>query len=103
MKSENSSIKSLPQYKKAYNLICDVIEYFKLYKSELTVETQELEKKCDKKEIEKKYCDILKKEVPYIEDVEEFKNLLNSQAIPNKDKIDVLLYVINNNKIKYGI
>lgn len=103
LKSENSSIKNLPQYKKAYNLVSDIIEYFRLYKSELTVETQELEKKCNKKEIEKKYYDLLKQDAPYIDDVEEFKTLLNNQTIPNKNKIDVLLYVINKNKLKYGI
>ena len=103
LKSENDNIKNLPQYKKAYNLICDIIEYFKLYKSELSVETQDLEKNCAKKEMEKKYCDILKEDTPYIDDVEEFKGLLNDQTISNKDKIDILLYVINNNKIKYGI
>ena len=103
LKSENSNIRNLPQYKKAYNLICDVIEYFKSYKSELIVETEELEKKCNIKEIEKKYCDILKEDNPYIEDVEEFRNLLDSQSIPNENKIDVLLYVINSNKLKYGI
>lgn len=103
LKSENDNIKNLPQYKKAYNLICDIIEYFKLYKSELNVETQDLEKKCLKKEMEKKYCDILKEDTPYVDDVEEFKNLLKEQAISNSDKINILLYVINNNKIKYGI
>ena len=103
LKSENESIKNLPQYKKAYNLICDIIEYFKLYKSELIVETQNLEEKCSKKEIEKKYCDILKKDSPYIEDVQEFKNLLNSQIISDQDKIDILKYVINSNNLKYGI
>ncbi len=103
LKSENDSIKNLPQYKKAYELICDIIEYFKLYKAELIVETQELEKRCHEKEIEKKYCDILKEETPYVEDVEEFKNLLNNQSISSEDKIDILLYVINNNNLKYGI
>ena len=103
LKSENDSIKNLPQYKKAYGLICDIIEYFKLYKSELMVETEELEKKCSKKELEKKYCDILKQDTPYIDNVEEFKKLLNEQLLSNKDKIEILLYVINSNKLKYGI
>lgn len=103
LKSENNNIRSLPQYKKAYNLICDIVEYFKLYKSELIVETENLEDKCSKKEIEKKYCDILKEETPYIENVDEFKDLLTNQAIPNKDKIEILIYVINKNKLKYGM
>ncbi len=103
LKSENSSIKNLPQYKKAYSLICDIIEYFKLYKSELIVETENLENKCNKKTIEKKYYDILKEERPYIENVEEFRDLLNEQLISENDKIEILIYAINNNILKYGV
>ena len=103
LKSENDSIKNLPQYKKAYELICDIIEYFKLYKAELIVNTQSLENECHKKDIEKKYCDILKEEAPYVENVDEFEELLNSQTISSEDKIDILLYVINNNNLKYGL
>ena len=74
-----------------------------MYKAELIVETQDLEKNCHEKEIEKKYCELLKEEKPYVEDVQEFKELLNNQSISKSDKINILLYVINSNKVKYGI
>ena len=103
LKSENESIKNLPQYKEAYNLISDLIEFFKLYKAELIVETQDLEKNCQKKEIEKKYYDILKEPTPFIDDVREFRDVLDSHTLSNDDKINILIYAIKNNALKYEV
>ena len=50
LNSENENVKHLPQYEKAYELISDIIEYFKLYKAELIVEINDIEKKCYEKE-----------------------------------------------------
>ena len=103
LKSENENIKNLPQYKEAYNLISDLIEFFKLYKAELIVETQDLEKNCQTKEIEKKYCDILKEKTPFIDDVHEFRGVLDNHSLSNDEKINILIYAIKNNAIKYGV
>ena len=103
LKSENENIKSLPQYKKAHDLISDIIEYFKLYKAELMVGIKNLEESCAKKEIEKKYYNILKEENPFNKDVDEFRELLDNHSVPNNDKIEILLYTINSNGKKYGI
>ena len=102
LKSENENIKSLPQYKEAHNLISELIEYFKLYKAELIVETQELDKDCQNKEVEKKYYDLLREHTPYIDDVREFKDVLDNHSLSNEDKINILIYAIKNNAIKQG-
>lgn len=101
LQSEDESVKRLPQYEEAHNLVIDIVEYFKLYKAELMVETQEIKTRCEEKEIEKKYYNILKNKYPYIEDISEFKNLLDTHDITDEDKINILMYVIKNNLRKY--
>ena len=51
LNSGNENVKSLPQYKKAHDLISDIIECFKLYKAELIVETGDIKKQVHEKEI----------------------------------------------------
>ena len=101
LKSENEDVKKLPQYEEAYNLISDIIEYFKLYKAELIVETNDLEKTCNEKEIEKKYHNILVDPNPFISDVEEFNEFIDKHEISSEDKINILMYVLENNIKEY--
>ena len=99
--SENENVKHLPQYEKAYELISDIIEYFKLYKAELIVETGEIEKKCREKEKAKKYYNIFSNTNPYVDDIKEFNTFLDSLDLINEDKINILVYTINNNCNQY--
>ncbi len=101
LKSEDESVKNLPQYEKAQNLISDIIEFFKLHKAELLVEIQDMKEKCQRKEIEKKYYDILSSSNPYIEDIKEFEDIMNSHGLNNSDKISILIKLINNNVLNY--
>ena len=101
LNSENENVKQLPQYEKAYNLISDIIEYFKLYKAELIVETNELEEKCLEKEKDKKYYNIFSNSDPYVLDVDEFNEFIDSVDLSKEDKINILVYVINNNYKQY--
>lgn len=101
LKSEDENVKKLPQYASAKDLINNIIDFFKLHKAELIVEIQDLKNKCDRKEIEKKYYDILSSPNPFIEDIYEFKNILNDYELTNEDKIDILLKMINNNLLNY--
>ena len=101
LNSENADVRKLPQYEEAYNLISNIIECFKLYKAELIVETQDIEKKCHEKEIEKKYYDVFSSTNPYVDDVKEFNNLLDTHEISNEDKINLLVATINNNVKEY--
>ena len=101
LKSEDDSVKNLPQYAKAKELFNDIIEFFKLHKAELIVEIQDLKSKCDRKEVEKKYYDILSSSNPFVDDVEEFKDIINDYGLTNDDKIDLLLRIINNNMLNY--
>ncbi len=101
LNSENESVKSLPQYQSAYNLISDIIEYFKLYKAELIVETQDTEKICHEKEIEKKYYTIFSNPNPYVEEIEEFSDLLDKHELTNEDRINILFYTLENNCKEY--
>ena len=101
LNTENESIKKLPQYEEAYNLISDIIECFKLYKAELTVEIQELEKIYQKKETEKKYYNIFSNNNLFVEDVSEFNSFLDEHELSSEDKINILIYTLNNNYSKY--
>ena len=101
LKSEDVGVKNLPQYEEAHSLIEDVIEFFKLRKAELTVEIQELKDTCDKKELEKKYFDILSNTNPLVDNVDEFKTVLNGYGLNDEDKIDILVSVINSNIANY--
>ena len=95
--------KSLPQYEKAHNLISDIIEFFKLHKAELMVEINDLVSSCQRKELEKKYCDLLSSPSPLIEDIDEFKTILNGYDLTSEDKINILTDVINSNISNYEI
>ena len=103
LKSEDERVKSLPQYEKAHNLISDIIEFFKLHKAELMVEINDLVSSCQRKELEKKYCDLLSSPSPLIEDIDEFKTILNGYDLTSEDKINILTDVINSNISNYEI
>lgn len=95
--SENENIKQLPQYQEAYNLISDIVECFKLYKAELIVEIQELEEVYHKKELEKKYYNILSDNELFIDNVAEFSTFIDDYGLSDDDKINILLYALKNN------
>ena len=101
LKSENENVKNLPQYEKACDLIRNILDYFKKCKSSLIMETLDMEKICQKKEIEKKYYDVFSNPYPFIENVSEFENFIDEHDISGKDKIDILIYAIKNNALKY--
>lgn len=103
LKSENDVIKALPQYEKAYNIINDIIEYFKLYKAELIVEIQELNGICSKKDIEKKYYDLLSCPNPLVEDAKEFVEFMREHSISDDEIIDILYTIIRDNNINYEL
>lgn len=103
LKNESDSIKGLPQYEGAYNLISDIVEYFKLHKAELIVEIEELNSIIKKKEIEKKYYDILSCPNPLIENVKEFVEFLKEHGINDDEVINILYNTIHDNIINYGL
>lgn len=101
LNGENDDIKKLPQYEKAYNLISDIVEYFKLYKAELIVETGELEKECQEKEIAKKYYNIFSSTNPFVDDIKEFNSFLDKYELEDEIKINILMYTLENNIREY--
>ena len=103
LKNESDSVKGLPQYTDAYNLISDIVEYFKLHKAELTVEIKELTDACDRKEIEKKYYDILSCPNPLIEDGKEFVDFLKEHDIKDDEIISILYSTIRDNIVNYRL
>lgn len=102
LNSENDEVKKLPQYEKAYNLISDIVEYFKLYKAELIVETNELEKECREKELAEKYYNIFTSPNPFVSDAKEFNDFIDKYDLKDEDKINILIYVIENNYREYA-
>lgn len=103
LKSESDSVKALPQYEKAYNLISDIVEYFKLHKADLLVEIQELTLICERKEMEKKYSNILNSSNPLVEDIGEFTDFINNHSLDKEDIINILYSTIRSNIVNYGI
>ena len=103
LKSEDESVKSLPQYTKAYDLISDIIEYFKLHKAELIVEIGELTDICTKKELEKKYYDMLSCPNPLIENTKEFIDFLRNHDIKDEEIVNILYSTIHDNIVNYGL
>ena len=101
LKSDDENIKKLPQYAKAVDLINDIVEYFKFHKAELIVFAQELKEKCEQKEIEKKYYDILNSSNPFVENVSEFRGLIDKYNLEDDDKINILIKIIKNNVLNY--
>lgn len=101
LKSSDENVKSLPQYKAANLFIVRIIGFFKDCKNQLLLDIQNLEKICREKEIEKKYYDIFKASNPLVDDVLEFKDFLDKHANDEKEKIDLLVYVINCNVSNY--
>ena len=101
LKSENENVKNLPQYEKACNFIQSIIDYFKECKSRLVTETQDLEKLCREKELDKKYYDAFSDSNPYIEDIKEFEEFMQKHEMDEDDKINILIYAIKNNALRY--
>ena len=103
LKNESESVKELPQYTEAYNLISDIVEYFKLHKAELIVEINELTSSCERKEIEKKYYDLLSCPNPLIEDIKEFVDFLKKHDIKDEEIISILYNTIHDNIVNYSL
>ena len=101
LESDDENVKILPQYKNAYEEIVRIIDYFKEQKSMLNIEINELIDICKRKEIEEKYYQLLSSESPYVENVEEFINFINEHHVSEEDKINLLVYIIDNNNERY--
>ncbi len=103
LKSENDQVKMLPQYVQARNLISDIIEFFKLHKAELIVETNELSGICEKKEKEKRYYDVLSCPNPLIENSKEFVEFMKEHGLSDEEIIKILYSTIYDNVVNYGL
>ena len=103
LKSESDKVKVLPQYTKAYNMIGDIVEFFKWHKAELIDEINELSSICEKKEIEKKYYDILSCPNPLVEDSKEFVDFMNDHGLDNQEIIKILYRIIHDNIVNYEL
>lgn len=101
LESEDNNVKNLPQYKKAYDYNLNIINYFKDLKSTLLNEIDELEVVCKEKHLEEKYYQILSGDSPYVDEPEEFTKFLNCHNVSDEDKIELMLYILNNNVAKY--
>lgn len=101
LRSEDESVKMLPQYREANLYVLGLINYFKMNKGELTTEIQELESVCREKELNKKYYELFSEEKPFVNDVVEFEEFLDKHVISDEEKINLLVYVIKNNVLNY--
>lgn len=101
LKSEDESVKALPQYKKAYSFVENLINYFKDCKEKLNTEILELEDVCAEKKLDKKYYELFSKENPFVTDVSEFTSFLEKRALDDEQRINMLIYTINSNMLAY--
>ena len=102
LKSSDDSVKNLPQYKEANEFILSLMNLFKNDKNDLLIEIQNLEKVCREKDIEKKYYDAFINETPHVDDVLEFREFLDKHVLNDEEKINILIYTIDNNIINYN-
>ena len=103
LKGDNEYVKSLPQYKEAYESISSIIEYFKSYKAQLALEIQDLSMVCSTKELEKKYYDVLSCPNPLVEDVHEFVSFMRDHNLKNEEIITILYSTIHDNMVNYEL
>ncbi len=101
LRSEEESVKSLPQYKEANMYILGLINYFKITKTSLVSEIGELERVCHDKTLEKKYYEIFNEPSPFVSDVNEFMEFLDKHAISDDERINLLIYTIKSNVSEY--
>ena len=101
LKNDDAGVKILPQYKKANDFMLSLINYFKMNKIEVSNKIQELDAICKEKSLNKKYYEIFSKENPLVEDVKEFEEFLDKHMTTSDEKIDLLMYTINNNVLNY--
>ena len=101
LRSDDASVKMLPQYQDANDYISRLINYFKMNKSELSAEITDLERVCQEKKTEKKYYDLFEENNPLIEDIGEFEDFLQKHTITSDDRIDLLVYTIKSNLNNY--
>lgn len=101
LRSDDASVKSLPQYQEANSYINKLIDYFKANKSELSAEIIDLDKVCQEKKIEKKYYDLFAEESPLVENITEFKDFIQKHTVTSDDRIDLLIHAIKSNLDNY--
>ena len=81
----------------------DILDYFKLHKSELIVDINDIGNECEKKEKEKKYYDILSCPNPLIENIPEYIEFMKNHGLNNEEIIDILYSTIHDNMINYEL
>ena len=101
LRSNDENVKALPQYQAANMYIVGLINYFKVEKTTLASEINELERVCEDKTLEKKYYEIFNNSCPFIENVEEFIAFLDKHTISEDEKVQLLIYAINSNMENY--
>lgn len=99
--SDDVNVTKLPQYKKAYEYLMSIIDYFKNRKSSLLTSISDLEDSCKGKRIEKKYYDLLKDNNSYIENIDEYTDFLNNHVVSDDDRMNLLIHAIENNLAVY--
>lgn len=101
LKSEDASVKALPQYEMSYSYINNLIDYFKKCQKELNEEIIELEKEVLEKQLDKKYYEIFSTENPFVSDIQEFTGFLEKRSVDAEQRIKMLIYTINSNMLGY--
>lgn len=97
IEADNQNIQRLPQYQNAVQYLRKILKYFNVRLEDLTTLYKKLNSEYHYKEIAKKYYDLFQKEGMYIDDNDEFIELLLSLEISDNDKRDILSYVIKMN------
>lgn len=97
VKSNNDSIKNLPQFQNAFNYFNNIINHFNRRADELKIEVVDMERTYEYKTICKKYYNIFRYK-KQIEDVDEFIEFLRKfDSISLEDKTGLVLYLLNSN------
>ncbi len=98
---DDDKIALLPQYRNARVYLESVISYLKTSKDRISDDVKKLKEDFENMTIIKKYFEILSDDKPFVEDIDEFINLLDKEQVVVNEKNDILSYIIISNVSNY--
>jgi len=97
VETDNLNIQSMPQYVSAVNYMKELVENFKILKTNLIDLIEKNNNDYEYKVTAQKYYEIFKNEVFYVEEPKEFVKFLLTVDLSEEDVKNILSYTIKNN------
>ena len=101
LESNDENVLNLPQYRTARSYLESLINYLKNCRDIVKAEKESLEKECNDMELNKKYFEILSCDEPFVQNIDEFIDLLNKRDVHDFEKAEILFDIIKSNVSNY--